>query len=453
MDPFTSETDTEVIVQLIAKHYQGDLVQAVHRTIGMLKGIFAIAVIHKSHPDQIIAAARECPLSVAYDDSRSESIVSSDPNAFLGSTLNVFFLRHDEIAKVRKGKVEIFDAKLKPIEKKSERLEGDYKAPSKEGFEHFMLKEIYEQPSTVQKAMLGRFENGNIEFESLHFSDEELKKTPQVWIFGCGTSAHAGAIGSQLLEDLAHVPANLEISSEARFRIPIISKDSLVLAISQSGETADTLSAVREVKAHGCKVLGICNVKNSALTRESDGCIYMKAGPEVSVCSTKAFTSQMAVLALFSLHMARLRGMSREKAIAFHEELKKIPGQIQEVIEQAPLIQKIAKKYCRYEDFFFMGRRYMYPDLHGSRPETQRDLLCQRERLSRRRTQAWTDRPSQSSLSGRRFLRESKNPRQNRQQSDGGQSAGGPGTRLRSKDFKSSRRNRRRCRLAAADDR
>lgn len=358
---FVSETDTEVIVQLIAKHYQGDLVQAVHQTLQLLKGIFAIAVIHKNHPDQIIAAARECPLSVAYDDIRSESIISSDPNAFLGSTLNVLFLRHDEIAKVQKGKIEIFDAQMKPIIKKTERLDGDYKAPSKEGFEHFMLKEIYEQPSTVQKAMLGRFDNGNVEFESLGFSHKELKKVPQVWIFGCGTSAHAGAIGLQLLEDLAHVPSNLEISSEARYRIPIISKDTLIIAISQSGETADTLSAVREVKAHGCKVLGICNVKNSALTREADGCIYMKAGPEVSVCSTKAFTSQMTVLALFALHMARLRGMSDERAPSFYEELKKIPGQIQEVIEQAPHIQKIAKKYSRYDDFFFMGRRYMYP--------------------------------------------------------------------------------------------
>jgi len=358
---FQSETDTEVIVQLIAKHYTGDLVRAVHQTLGLLKGIYAIALIHKNHPDQIIAAARECPLSVAFDDERSESIISSDPNAFLGSSLNVFFLRRDEIAKVQKGKIEIFDAKMQRTEKKTERLEGDYKAPSKEGFEHFMLKEIYEQPSTVQKAFFGRYDHGNLVFESLGIGEKELKNISQIWFFGCGTSAHAGSIGTQFFEDLAGVPSNLEISSEARYRIPIISKDSLVIAISQSGETADTLSAVREVKAHGCKVLGICNVKNSTLTRETDGCIYMKAGPEVSVCSTKAFTSQMTVLFLFALHLARLKGASPEKISFYYEELKKIPGQIQEVIEQAPAIQKLAKKYSRFEDFFFMGRRYMFP--------------------------------------------------------------------------------------------
>ena len=358
---FSSETDTEVIVQLIAKHYKGDLVQAVNRTLSLLKGIYAIALIHKNHPDQIIAAARECPLSIAYDDLRSEAIISSDPNAFLSSSLNVLFLKRDEIAKVQKGKIEVFNAQLEPVSKKTERLDGDYKIPSKEGFEHFMLKEIYEQPNTVQKAMLGRFENGIVEFESIGISDEDFKKTPSAWIFGCGTSAHAGAIGTQLLEDLAHLPTHWEISSEARYRIPILSKNSLIIAVSQSGETADTLSAVREVKAHGCKVLGICNVKNSALTREADGCIYMKAGPEVSVCSTKAFTSQMIVLTLFALHMARLKGVNPSKIATFHNELKKIPGQIQEVIEQAPFIQKLAKKYSRFENFFFMGRRYMVP--------------------------------------------------------------------------------------------
>ncbi|HSX26676.1 MAG TPA: glutamine--fructose-6-phosphate transaminase (isomerizing) [Chlamydiales bacterium] len=358
---FLSETDTEVIVQLIAKHYLGDLVKAVHKTVEQLKGIFAIALIHKNHPDQIIAAARECPLSIGCDDLQTESIISSDPNAFLGSSLNVLFLRNNEVARVKKGNVEVFNGKGKRVAKKTERLDGDYNRPSKEGFDHFMLKEIYEQPSTIQKAILGRFDEGDIVFESLGFTPHELKKMRQVWLLGCGTSWHAGLIGSLFLEDLAHIPASAEIASEARYRIPILSKDTLVIAISQSGETADTMAAVREVKAHGCKVLGICNVKNSALTREADGCILQKAGPEVSVCSTKAFTSQIAVLALFAAYMARLRGMTAEEARNFYEEAKQIPGQIEQVLERAPEIQKIAKKYSRYEDFFFMGRRYMYP--------------------------------------------------------------------------------------------
>ncbi len=358
---FNSETDTEVIVQLISKFYKGDLVQAVQKTLSLLKGSFAIALISKNHPDQIIAAARECPLSIGCNEKRTESIISSDPNAFLGSVLDVLFLRNNEIAKVQKGKVEVFDTSLKSISKKTERLDSEFKVPSKEGFEHFMIKEIFEQPSTVQKAILGRFDDGNVLFESLGFTPEELLSARQVWFIGCGTSSHAGAIGSLLLEDLAHIQATSEIASEARFRIPILSKDTLVIAISQSGETADTISAVREIKAHGCKVLGICNVKNSTLTRETDGCIFLKAGPEVSVCSTKAFTSQIAVLTLFALHMARLKGFSPEKARLFYDEFKKIPGQIQQILDQAPQIQKIAKKYSRYEDFFFMGRRYMYP--------------------------------------------------------------------------------------------
>lgn len=360
---FASETDTEAIVQWIAKEYRGDLVEAVHRTVLRLKGIYAIALFHKNHPDEIVAAARECPLSVACDDLGTESIVSSDPNALMGSALNVLFLRHDEIARVRKGKVEIFDALLRPIAKKAERLQGDYKPPSKEGFDHFLIKEIYEQPSTVQKALLGRFDQGNVAFEPFGFSAEELKKVPRIWIIGCGTSAHAGAIGTHLLEDLARIPTSWEIASEARYRLGTLSKETLVIAISQSGETADTVSAVREIKAHGCKVLGICNVKNSALTRETDGCLFLKAGPEVSVCSTKAFTSQMAVLALFALHMARLKakGLTQAQALDFQSELKKIPGHIQEVIDQAPAFLKLAKKYAKYEDFFFMGRNYMFP--------------------------------------------------------------------------------------------
>jgi glucosamine--fructose-6-phosphate aminotransferase (isomerizing) len=358
---FASETDTEVIVQLIAKYYRGDLLKAVQQAVPLLKGSFAFALIHKDHPDQIVATTRECPLSIGYDDLKTESILSSDPNAFLGSLLNVLFLRNDEVAQIQKGKVDVFDAKGDRVEKKIERLDGEYKPPSKDGFDHFMLKEIFEQPATVQKAILGRFEEGNIHFEALGFSPEELEKVQQVWFLGCGTSSHAGTIGSLLLEDLAQIHSNAEIASEARYRLLTLPKNTLILAITQSGETADTVLAVKEARSRGYKVLGICNGKNSAITREANGCIYLKAGPEVSVCSTKAFTSQMAVLSLLALHMARLKGLSREKAIAFYEELKKIPGQIQQVLEQLPQIQQLAQKYSRYRNFFFMGRRYMYP--------------------------------------------------------------------------------------------
>lgn len=344
---FQTETDTEVLTNLISENYKGDLIEAVQKALLSVKGHFAFALLHKNHPGEIVVAARECPLSIGVNDAGTESIISSDPNAFLGKKLNIIFLRGDEIAKVEKGKISVFDKNLKPLAKKSERLDAGHAAPSKEGFEHYMLKEIYEQPSTIQKAYLGRFEEEQVQFESLA---EEYRTPAQVCFIGCGTSAHAGAIGALFLEDLAGVPSHYEIASEARYRL--LPQNTLVVAISQSGETADTISAVREMRSRGFKVLGVCNVKNSTLTRETDACIYLKAGTEVSVCSTKAFTSQITVLYLFALLIAGKGDI---------DGLKKVPGQIEKVLEQAPRIQHIAKKYSRYDDFFFMGRRYMFP--------------------------------------------------------------------------------------------
>ena len=358
---FDSETDTEVVVNLIAKLYRGDLVKALQKALSLLKGTFAFLIIHKEHPDEIIATARECPLSIGTNDEKSESIVSSDPNAFQGSSsgFNILFLKGDEVARVKKDRVEVFDASHKRVEKKTERLEIETKSPSKEGFEHFMIKEIFEQPATLQKAILGR-----IESDAVHF-DEKLafiQSASHLWILGCGTSWHAGLIGSMFMEDLALVPAFAEISSEARYRQPLISGETLVLAISQSGETADTLAALREAKKNGSKTVGLCNVKNSTLVREADATLFLKAGPEMSVCSTKAFTSQVAVLALLAVYFGQLkRTLSKEAAHKFFHELKKIPEQIQSILDRASEIQKLAKKYAQYEDFFFMGRRYMVP--------------------------------------------------------------------------------------------
>jgi glucosamine--fructose-6-phosphate aminotransferase (isomerizing) len=359
---FFSETDTEVIVQLIAKFYRGDLIAAVQKTIPLLKGIYAIAVIHKDHPDQIIAAARECPLAVGTDEKKTESYLSSDLNAFGRSGLDICFLRDDEVAKIEKGTIEVFNAGQHLIVKKTERFETDYSAPSKEGFDHYLLKEIYEQPSTILKAIWGRFheETAEVDFESFNFTKAELEKIQKIWILGCGTSANAGSIAANYFEEMAKIPASCEIASEARYRTPLLTPDTLIIAISQSGETADTIAALREAKAAGCKTLGICNVKHSTLTRETDGCIFLKAGPEISVCSTKALTSQIAVLALLALHMARIRGMSPETARAFFRELKKVPAHIQTVIDASQQLERLAAKYASFNDFFFMGRRYMY---------------------------------------------------------------------------------------------
>lgn len=358
---FQSETDTEVIAHLIQKHYRGDLVKALYEVLPQIKGVFAFVCIHKDHPDQIVAAARDCPLSIAFDDAKTESIISSDPNAFIGSALNVLFLRKDEIAKVKKGVVEIYGHNLAPALKKPERFEADSAPPSKEGFAHYLLKEIVEQPLSIQRGYLGRFDT-DLYFEELNLSPEYLEKVDQVWVLGCGTSYHAGIIGSLYFEELAKVPSFAEIASEARYRTPLLPKNTLALAISQSGETADTLAAAKEASKNGSKILGLCNVKNSTMARESDATVFLKAGPEISVCSTKTFTSHLTLLFLLSLYLGKVKkSLSPEKIAFYVQELKKIPKQVQSIIDQREKIQKIAQKYAQFEDFFFMGRRYMYP--------------------------------------------------------------------------------------------
>jgi glucosamine--fructose-6-phosphate aminotransferase (isomerizing) len=359
---FVSDTDSEVIVQLISKYYKGDFLLAVQKVLPLLRGIYAVAIIHKDHPDEIITAARECPVAIGTNDLKSEAYISSDPNTFLQSNLNVLFLRDNEIARVTRSQVEVYNAATQQISKKIERIDSEFVAPNKNGFDHFLLKEIFEQPCTVLKAIHGRFQEniGHVEFESLGLSDEELVSFKKIWILGCGTSAHAGSIGATYFEEMAKIPTSCEIASEAKYRAELLTPDTLVIAISQSGETADTISALREAKKAGCKTLGICNVKHSTLTRETDACIYLKAGTEISVCSSKALTSQVAVLALLALHMGRISKTTAAEAKSFFEEFKKIPDHIQQVLDQAPELERLAKKYAHYENFFFMGRRYMY---------------------------------------------------------------------------------------------
>ena len=358
---FSSETDSEVVVNLIAKYYQGDLIHALHQTLPLLKGMFAFLIIHKDHPNEIIATARECPLSIGINEAKTEAIISSDPNTFQGPRMDILFLHRDEIARVQKHQVEVFDAKLQVLKKPTERLEIDSKPPSKEGFPHFMLKEIFEQPATIQKALLGRIDHDNVHFDERLFNRTDFASVRQLWLLGCGTSFHAGQMATHWIEEFTDLSPAVDIASEARYRSAPFHSDALVIAISQSGETADTLAALREAKKW-CKTLGICNVKNSALTREADATLFLKAGPEISVCATKAFTSQLTLLALFAVFLGRLRNsLSQEAAHHFLNELTQIPHHMQTILGRAAEIQTLAKKYAQYEDFFFMGRRHMLP--------------------------------------------------------------------------------------------
>lgn len=358
---FRSATDTEVIPQLIAKFYEGNLLKAVQNTLPLLKGAFAMAIMHKNHPDQIIAIGHEAPMVIGL--SPGEMFLASDSHAIAPYTKEVIYLSHGEIAILKSDKLEIYDSHLNPVDKKIEKLLIESEESSKGSFEHYTLKEIYDQPNTLRAALLSRFDNDHCTaiFDTLSFEPSQLLDVERILILGCGTSWHAGFVASYLLEEIARIPTQVEIASEFRYKNPVIPPKTLVIAISQSGETADTLAAVRELKARGVSILGICNVVNSSLAREADGTIFLRAGPEIGVCSTKAFTNQVCVLSLFTLMMARMRHMSRQEGQEFLDALKKIPDQVERVLNQAAHIEKIAKKYASYENFFYIGRSYQYP--------------------------------------------------------------------------------------------
>ncbi len=358
---FKSDTDTEVAAQLIGHLYQGDLLSAVQQALPLLHGAYALVMIHKNHPKQILAVASEAPLSVGI--SPSEAYVSSDVMALKSMAKEVFHLANSEIAVIHADQVETFDASKSKIIKNREALTQTAEEISKGDFAHFTLKEIFEQPKSLQAAIASRYseEYGTAILDGLNMGVHELLSVERILILACGTSWHAGVIGAYMLEDLARIPVQTEISSEYRYKNPIVLPGTYVIAMSQSGETADTIAAVRELKAKGAKILAVCNVQGSTLTREADGCLYLRAGPEIGVCSTKAFTSQVAVLFLFTLLMARIRHVGKAEGQALIKALQLLPDQVQQVLEEANHIEEIAKKYAKYDNFFFLGRRHMYP--------------------------------------------------------------------------------------------
>lgn len=358
---FLSETDTEVIAHMIADFYEGDLLKAVQQALPLFKGAYAFALIHRDHPDLIIAVAHKAPLVIGIGS--GEAFISSDSNALAAHTKEVVYLADGEIAIIKADHLEVYNSSMATINKKTEQLALHADDVTKGSFEHYTLKEIFEQPQTIRNAMLSRLleDYGTATFEELTFSLSELQSVQRILILACGTSWHAGCIASYLIEDKARIPVQVEISSEFRYKNPVVPPGTLVMAISQSGETADTIAAVRELKAKGTKVLSICNVYGSTLAREADACIFLKAGPEIGVCSTKAFTSQLVVLSLFSLLMARMRNLNKTEGQHFLKALIELPQQVQTVLDSAEAIHQIAKKYASFENFFFLGRNYMFP--------------------------------------------------------------------------------------------
>lgn len=357
---FESDTDTEVIAHLIASLYQGDILSAVQQAIAQLKGTYAITLVHRDFPDQIIAIAHEAPLVIGIGN--REAFISSDPHSLAFYTRQAIYLSNSEIAIVKADSQQVYSTEQQ-IVKEHHLLDHEYTDTSKGGFEHYTLKEIFDQPQALRNILLSHFilDYGTAIFEELTFEDVDLLNIERVLILACGSSWHAGCVASYMLEELVNIPVQVEISSEFRYKNSPFSPKTFVIAISQSGETADTIAAVREVKAKGAKVLALCNVQGSTLVREADSTIFLKAGVEIGVCSTKAFTNQVLALALFTLLMARMRHMSKEEGNDFLQQLLKMPDQVQAVLDQAPQIAKIAARYANYENFFYVGRRYMYP--------------------------------------------------------------------------------------------
>ncbi|MCX8013370.1 MAG: glutamine--fructose-6-phosphate transaminase (isomerizing), partial [Rectinema sp.] len=358
---FRSETDTEVIPHLIASYYEGDLLKAVLAALQLLEGTYGIAVVHADEPGRIVGARNGSPLIVGVG--QNEMLLASDITAMVAHTNKVIYLNDGEVVDITPSSYSITDRNSRPLDKTISEVTWELGAIEKSGFMHYMEKEIFEQPESIARAMSGRLdeENATAKLGGLNLNKRQLAAVRRVRIIAAGTSWHAGMTGSYLLEQVARIPAQSELASELRYRNPVVENDSLWFVVSQSGETADSLYAMREVQRKGATVLGICNVVGSTIARESDGGVYVHSGPEIAVASTKAFTSQLTVFYLFTLLMARMRDMSREEGIKFSRSLAAVPDMVRETLTQSDHIQAVAKKYTKAKDFLYLGRDILYP--------------------------------------------------------------------------------------------
>ena len=360
---FLTETDTEIIAHLLEKYSKdASLEEAVLKAVKIISGAYALVAISTRDPQKIVAARMGPPLVIGLGE--DESFVASDIPALLQHTRSVYFLGDGEVAILTPQGVRLIDFESRPVSRPSQHITWDPILAEKGGFKHFMQKEIFEQPRAVRDTLLGRIsqESGKIFLDEVNIGEEEFRKFQSVKIVACGTSWHAGLAGKFMIERLAQIPVEVDYGSEFRYRDPIIAKDTLVIGISQSGETADTLAALRESKQKGAKILGICNVVGSMLTREANGTIYTHAGPEIGVASTKAFTGQLTALILTALYLAQVRGkLTPGAAQKLMQELTRVPHKIETILQHDAALNELGRLFFRHTDFLYLGRGIHYP--------------------------------------------------------------------------------------------
>ena len=358
---FASDTDTEVLSHLIEELFDGSLEDAVVQALKRVEGTYGIAVISSRDKDKIVAARKGSPLLIGVG--KDEWFVASDVSAILAHTRDVVYLEDGDVAVLTRSGFRVIDHSQSAVSKTITQIDWDIDQIERGGYAHFMLKEIFEQPVTVENTMRGRMlpEEGTAKLGGLNLTDEQLLKIDNIIITACGTSWHSALIGEQLLEEFARIPVEVEYASEFRYKNPIVSERTLCIVISQSGETADTLAALREAKSRGAKTLGFVNVVGSTIAREADGGVYLHAGPEIGVASTKAFTSQVIALTLFALKIGRLRTMSILQGRQVIAALSALPAQIQQILERAADVEAVAEEFKRAQNFLYLGRGYNFP--------------------------------------------------------------------------------------------
>ncbi|NQV12998.1 MAG: glutamine--fructose-6-phosphate transaminase (isomerizing) [Parcubacteria group bacterium] len=365
---FVSDTDSEVVAHLIESCYDGDLRAAVEKALADVRGTYGIAVMSNDEPDKIIIARLGSPIVIGMG--QDEYFVASDPTPLLPHTKEMVFLDDGELAEITDKGVKTYSLeKQKAVKKEVETIDWDEAKAQKQGHPHFMLKEISEQPHVLQDAIRGRYdvEEGTAHLGGLNLTEEQMRKVNRVVFIACGTASYAAMIGKYAFERLAGISTEVDVSSEFRYRDPVVDKNTLVFAVSQSGETLDTLAALREAKRRGAQVRGIVNSIGSTIARETDGGTYIHAGPELAVASTKAYTNMTAIMLLYALQFGRLRGVSLGTGKKLIKALLEIPAKIESVLEQSDEIKKLAKKYSKYEAFLYLGRGVNFPvALEGS---------------------------------------------------------------------------------------